>query len=65
MVTGEAAFGFPVEEYEKSANETASRILSGVSTLARKADISCDTVHAKDQYPSEGIWKRRRRTIVT
>ena len=47
---GEAAFGFPVEEYEKSANETASRI------LARKADIiSCATVHAKDQYPSEGI----------
>ena len=55
IVTGESAFGFPVEEYEKSANETASRILSGVSTLARKADINCATVHAKDQYPSEGI----------
>ena len=25
MVTGEAAFGFPLEEYERSANETASR----------------------------------------
>ena len=23
--------------------------------MARKADIGCATVHAKDQYPSEGI----------
>jgi nucleotide-binding universal stress UspA family protein len=54
-VTGEAAFGFPLDDYEKSVKETASRILTGVSTLARKADISCATVHVKDQYPSEGI----------
>jgi nucleotide-binding universal stress UspA family protein len=26
-----------------------------VSALARKADISCATVHAKDQYPADGI----------
>jgi nucleotide-binding universal stress UspA family protein len=55
IAKGEAAIGFPLEEYEWSANETASRILSGVSTMARKADINCATVHAKDQYPSEGI----------
>jgi nucleotide-binding universal stress UspA family protein len=55
MVTGEAVFGFPVDEYEKSATESASRVLSGVSKLARKADIHCATVHAKDQYPAEGI----------
>jgi len=54
-VTGEAAHGFPLDEYEKSVNETASHILTGVSTLARKADVSCATVHVKDQYPSEGI----------
>ena len=55
LMLGEAAIAFPVEEYEKSANETASRILSGVSKLARKADISCATVHAKDRYPADGI----------
>jgi nucleotide-binding universal stress UspA family protein len=55
MVTSEAALGFPPKEYEKSANEAASRILLGVSKLARKADISCATVHAKDQYPADGI----------
>jgi nucleotide-binding universal stress UspA family protein len=55
MVTGEAVFGFPVDEHEKSATESASRVLSGVSKLARKADIHCATVHGKDQYPAEGI----------
>jgi nucleotide-binding universal stress UspA family protein len=55
LVTGEAAFGFPVDEYNKSADESASRILAGVSSLARKADIQCTTLHAKDQYPAEGI----------
>jgi nucleotide-binding universal stress UspA family protein len=65
VVTGEAAIGFPVDEYEKSANESATRILSAVRKLARKADITCATVHAKDQYPAEGIlaavaWQRGR-----
>lgn len=55
LVTGEAAFGFPVDEYNKSADESASRILAGVTSLARKADIQCTTQHAKDQYPAEGI----------
>jgi nucleotide-binding universal stress UspA family protein len=55
FVSGEATFGFPVDEYEKSADESASRILSGASDLARKADIRCATVHAKDQFPAEGI----------
>jgi nucleotide-binding universal stress UspA family protein len=55
LVAGDAAFGFPVDEYEKSTNESATRILAGVSKLARKAGINCATVHDKDQYPSEGI----------
>ena len=55
FVTSETTFGFPVDEYEKTANESASRILSGASKLARKADIHCATVHAKDQFPAEGI----------
>ena len=55
VVTGEAALGFPLDEYEKAATESATRILSGVSKLARKADIKCATLHAKEQYPAEGI----------
>jgi nucleotide-binding universal stress UspA family protein len=55
VVTEEAALGFPLDEFEKSTNESATRILSAVSKLARKADINCATVHAKDQYPAEGI----------
>jgi len=55
FVSGEATFGFPVDEYEKTTDESASRILSGASKLARKADVHCATVHAKDQFPAEGI----------
>jgi nucleotide-binding universal stress UspA family protein len=55
LVSGEVMIVFPVEDYEKTANENAARILAGVSALARKADISCATVHAKDQYPADGI----------
>jgi nucleotide-binding universal stress UspA family protein len=55
LVTGDAALGFPKDEYDKSANEHASHILSGASKLAREADIRCETVHAKNQYPADGI----------
>jgi nucleotide-binding universal stress UspA family protein len=55
ITSGEVAIGFPLEEYEKSANETTSHILSGVRAMARKADINCATVHVKGQYPSQGI----------
>jgi nucleotide-binding universal stress UspA family protein len=54
VVTGEG-FAFPVEEYERSADENAARILSGMAKLARKADIRCATLHAKDQHPAEAI----------
>jgi len=55
LVAGEAAVGFPVDEYEKATAETASRVLASVVELARKSDVACATVHAKDQYPAEGI----------
>jgi nucleotide-binding universal stress UspA family protein len=55
LVSGDAAFGFPIDQYEKSANESATAILAGVSKLARKAGINCATMHDKDHYPNEGI----------
>ena len=55
LVAGDAGIAFPVDEYGKSSNESAVHILASVSKLARKADIACATVHAKDQYPADGI----------
>jgi nucleotide-binding universal stress UspA family protein len=55
LVAGDTTFAFPVDEYEKLANESAKHILSGAGKLARKAGINCVTVHDKDHYPSEGI----------
>jgi nucleotide-binding universal stress UspA family protein len=55
LVSGDAGIAFPVDEYEKASKENAAHILASVSKLARKANLECATVHAKDQYPSEGI----------
>ena len=55
VVTGEAALGFPFEEYEKSAAEDAARILAGITAMAKKMDFVCATAHVKDQHPAEGI----------
>ena len=52
---GEMAYGFPIEEYEKNAAENAAAILAGTVEAAKKAGVSCDVVHVKDQYPAEGI----------
>ena len=53
--SGEVGLAFPVDEYEKSTRENAAHILGGVSKLAHKAGLTCATIHAKDQYPSDGI----------
>lgn len=55
FMSGDAGIAFPVDEYEKSSTENAAHILASVSKLARKADLVCSTIHAKDQYPAEGI----------
>jgi nucleotide-binding universal stress UspA family protein len=60
LVSGDVGIAFPVDEYEKSSSENAAHILASVSELARKADIECATVHAKDQYPAEGILETAR-----
>jgi nucleotide-binding universal stress UspA family protein len=54
-MTPEQALGIPTNAYEKAAVETASRVLASVVELARKSDVACATVHAKDQHPAEGI----------
>ena len=55
FVTGEAAIGFPFEEYERSAAEGAAKILASVSSTAKQLDTPCATVHVKETYPAEAI----------
>jgi nucleotide-binding universal stress UspA family protein len=55
VVMGEAAIAFPYADYEKSAAESAVKILGRVTELAKKADMVCTSVHIKEQFPAEGI----------
>ena len=55
MVIGDgSALSFPVEDYEKVANENAGRILTAAADVAKAQGVSCATVHATDT-PAEGI----------
>jgi len=44
-----------IDRYEAAAVEAASKILSSVSEAASKLAVACETMHIKDQTPSEGI----------
>jgi nucleotide-binding universal stress UspA family protein len=55
VVSGEAAFGFPPDEYEKAAAATAAQVLAGVTEAAGRIGIACATLRAKDRHPAEGI----------
>jgi nucleotide-binding universal stress UspA family protein len=59
--SGEAALSFPSEisnkneNYNKIIPEEASKIFSAVDDAAKKADITCDTMHVIDRFPADGI----------
>lgn len=55
VVSGEMAMAFPIEEYEESAAQLAEKILTAASEEAKKAGVSFETMHVKDQFPAEGI----------
>ena len=48
-------FGEDVSAYDKIDAEEAAKILSSVRDVAKKAAITCDTLHVKDRFPAEGI----------
>ena len=54
-VPGEAAILIPYAAYEKGAAENAAKNLGRVAEMAKKVDVVCATVHAKEQFPAEGI----------
>ena len=49
------ATGEEVLAYDKIDAEEAAKILSSVRDVAKKAAITCDTLHVKDRFPAEGI----------
>ena len=51
----EMSIAFPPEEYEKAAAANAAKILSSVDETAKRLGVTCQTLHLKDQYPSDGI----------
>jgi nucleotide-binding universal stress UspA family protein len=53
--SAEGAMDFPVDDYEKAAAADASKILSIVNDAAKKAGVTCATLHVKDRSPAEGI----------
>jgi nucleotide-binding universal stress UspA family protein len=55
VVTGDAALGFPVDEYERASADSAAKILAPIGEEAKKVGVTCRTVHVADQFPAEGI----------
>lgn len=52
---GEAAVGFPVEDYLKQAAKTANAALGDVYDAAQKCDVVFEMIHVPDKFPAEGI----------
>jgi|SRR5262245_1792378 len=55
IIAGGAAVTFPYQDYEAAVANDAQLVLATISQLAEKADMTCATLHVKDQYPAEGI----------
>jgi nucleotide-binding universal stress UspA family protein len=55
VVAGDAALGFPSNEYDESAAKAAAQLLERIAKKAKAANIPCATMHVKDQFPAEGI----------
>jgi len=55
IAPGEVAMSFPINEYEESVTANAAKVLAAVDKEAKARGIACATIHAKDQFPAEGI----------
>jgi len=54
-VTGEVGASFPIEEYERACEVSASAILAAVAKRADAMGVACEKRYVKDEYPAEGI----------
>ena len=55
VVTGEAALGFPFEEYEKGSAENAARILARILRWPRRWMSPAPRRTSRTNFPAEGI----------
>jgi nucleotide-binding universal stress UspA family protein len=55
FATGEVGAAFPVEEYERSIEANAAKVLSDVANRAKAVGVPCVTKYLKDQFPADGI----------
>ena len=55
MVSGEAAIAFPIQDYERAVTANATEVFAAATSAAKAKGVSCETVHAKDMHPAEGI----------
>jgi nucleotide-binding universal stress UspA family protein len=65
VVAGEAAFGFPRTDYEKSATETAAGILARVAEMAKAAGLQRRPCTSRIIFRTRGSSPRRKTTAAT
>src|SRR5262249_19268749 len=53
--SAEVLVSFPVEEYDKAMAQRANHALSAVASEAKTLGVACKTLHARDQFPADGI----------
>ncbi len=55
FVTGEIGASFPIDEYEKACEASASAILAAVAERAEALGVPCEKRYVKEEFPAEGI----------
>ncbi len=55
IAPGEAAIGFPIDEYIRAMQENAKAILKDVAEASKEAGIECTLIHKPDQLAADGI----------
>lgn len=51
----ESGISDPIEQYEKLADRAAEKTLADASAVAKKAGVTCSTLHVRDQAAAEGV----------
>ncbi len=55
LVGNEMNMSFPIDDYEQSCAASAAKILGEAEAIAKRVGQACTTLHAKDQFPADGI----------
>lgn len=55
MVSGETTLAYSHEAYLKDAEQYAEKLLSPIVAKARERGLTCESVHVKEEFASDGI----------